>query len=146
MVTNVTLREVRDADLELFFGHQLDVEAARIAGVQVRSRETFLAHWARIRPEVTNMLRTIEVDGVVAGNITSWFDRDLGMRLVGYRIDRAFWNRGVTTAAVKQFVTLISRPVRAFVSPGNVASWKVLERAGFTRIAEADRTFTYELR
>ena len=140
----VHLREVIDTDLELFFAHQSDAEAARIAGVTPRDHATFFTHWSKVRALATNITRTIEVDGAVAGNIGSWLEGD--QRLVGYWVDRPFWNRGVATKAIQRFIAELPRPLIADVTPGNVGSWKALERAGFTRISESDDTFTYELR
>ena len=47
----VTLREVTQEDLPIFFEHQLDAEATRMAAFPSRDRDAFMAHWARIMSE-----------------------------------------------------------------------------------------------
>src|SRR4051794_41772512 len=71
----VTLREVTQEDLPIFFEHQLDAEATRMAAFPSRDRDAFMAHWARIMSKETNetgMLNTILADGTVAGNVVYW--------------------------------------------------------------------------
>src|SRR5882762_7197101 len=68
----VTLREVTQEDLPIFFEHQLDAEATRMAAFPSRDRDAFMAHWARIMSKETNetgILNTILADGTVAGNV-----------------------------------------------------------------------------
>jgi len=73
------------------------------------------------------------VDGEVAGNILS-FNRD-GEREVGYWIDRAYWGRGVATAALSAFLRLEqTRPLHAGVAQHNLTSLRVLQKCGFTFI------------
>jgi len=57
------------ADIPLFFAHQQDPEAHRIAAVAVRDREPFEAHRARIMRDETVIARTILVGERVAGNV-----------------------------------------------------------------------------
>ncbi len=68
----VTLREVVEVDLPIFFEHQLDPEATRMADFPSRPRDEFMAHWAKIRVDDTVILRTVLFDGQVAGNVVSW--------------------------------------------------------------------------
>src|SRR5437867_12144854 len=71
----VTLREVTKEDLPIFFEHQLDPEATRMAAFPSRDRDAFMAHWARIMSKETNetgILNTILADGTVAGNVVYW--------------------------------------------------------------------------
>ena len=41
----VILREVIDADLEIFFEQQLDSEATEMAAFPARDRDAHMAHW-----------------------------------------------------------------------------------------------------
>src|SRR6266700_2161583 len=50
----VALREVTKEDLPIFFEHQLDAEATRMAAFPSRDRDAFMAHWARIMSRETN--------------------------------------------------------------------------------------------
>ncbi|ONM10200.1 uncharacterized N-acetyltransferase p20 [Zea mays] len=60
---------------------------------------------------------------------------------LGYVLARAHWGRGVATAAVKRTVTAVFgevpglERVEALVDVANLASQRVLEKAGFTREA-----------
>ncbi len=61
----VTLREVTQEDLPIFFEDQLDAEATRMAAFPSRDRNAFMAHWLRIMGKETNasgILNTILVD------------------------------------------------------------------------------------
>lgn len=126
------LREVREEDLPIFFEHQLDAEAQRMAAFAGRDRDAFMTHWhARVlRPE--NVTRTIVSDDVVVGYIGSW-DQD-GKRLVAYWIGREHWGRGLATRALSQFLAVERiRPLHAWVAAHNVASIRVLEKCGFEK-------------
>jgi RimJ/RimL family protein N-acetyltransferase len=95
-----------------------------------RDRGAFDQHWAKILADETNLIKTVVVDGEVAGNVLS-FTRD-SKREVGYWIDRAYWGRGVATGALSAFLRLEqTRPVYAGVAKHNAASLRVLEKCGF---------------
>jgi RimJ/RimL family protein N-acetyltransferase len=133
----VRLRPVEDADLDIFFDHQLDPEATAMAAFPSRDRDRFAAHWAKLRADDTKVLRTIVVDGAVAGNIGSW-EQD-GQQLLGYWIGREFWGRGVATSAVAQLVEQVAaRPLYAHVATHNTGSIRVLEKVGFRRDHEEE--------
>ncbi len=131
----VLLRDVREDDLPMFFEHQRDPEANRMAAFPPRDWDAFTAHWTKILADETVIKKTILFDGAVAGNIGSW-ERD-GRRLVGYWIAREHWGKGIASQALSDFVGHIkTRPVHAFVAKQNVASIRVLEKCGFTITAE----------
>jgi RimJ/RimL family protein N-acetyltransferase len=130
MRTGVMLREVADGDLPLFFSHQNDPDASRMAAFPTRDREPFMAHWARIRRDETVVTRTILLDGVVVGYVGS-FTRS-GERLLAYWIGREWWGRGIATRALTSFLDHDgTRPLRGRVVRHNVASIHVLEKCGF---------------
>jgi RimJ/RimL family protein N-acetyltransferase len=132
MPVRVQLRSVEDGDLPIFYEHQLDDEANRMASFRPRDRDAFMAHWARILADPTALARTIEADGTVVGYIGSWNDN--GVRLVGYWIGREHWGRGFATAGLARFLeTDPTRPLHALVAANNVGSIRVLERCGFVR-------------
>lgn len=127
----VRLRDVTAADLPIFFDHQRDPDANRMAAFPPRPEEAFTAHWARILADETVIIRTILVDGQVAGNIGSW--QQFGRREVGYWLGREHWGQGVATRALAQFLEQVAtRPLYAHVAKHNVASIRVLEKCGFT--------------
>jgi RimJ/RimL family protein N-acetyltransferase len=132
----ITLRDVIDTDVEVFFSDQQDREAAQMAAVPTREREPFFAHWARIRVNETGTTATVVADGRVAGNVVSW-EAD-GQRWVGYWISRPFWGRGVATRALGLLVEqLRQRPLYAHVAAHNRGSVRVLEKCGFRPVGAA---------
>jgi RimJ/RimL family protein N-acetyltransferase len=126
----VELRDVVETDLPVFFQHQLDPEANRMAAFVARDRDSFMAHWTKILRDDTGKARTVVVDGEVAGNVVS-FELE-GQRLVGYWIGKRFWGKGVATRALSAFLEHeTARPLYARVATSNVASIRVLEKCGF---------------
>jgi RimJ/RimL family protein N-acetyltransferase len=139
----VLLREVVDSDLPIFFEHQRDPEAAQMAAFPSRDHDAFMRHWAKIRPESSNIIRAIVCDGQVAGYVGSWIAED--QRLVAYWIGHEFWGRGVATAALAAFVAEIKeRPLHAFVARHNVGSIRVLEKCEFVPSPEHDPSVASE--
>lgn len=134
----ISLRPVEAQDLPIFYTHQLDPEATRMAAFPSRDHDAFLAHWTTNilgNPSAAN--RTILVDGCVAGYLGAWTDSDTHERLICYWLGRNFWGRGVATAAASQFLQIESiRPLNARVAKHNFSSIRVLEKIGFTRAGE----------
>ena len=129
----VTLREVTQEDLPIFFEHQLDAEATRMAAFPSRDHEAFMAHWARIMNKETNetgILNTILADDTVAGNVVYW--EAAGEPNIAYWLGKTHWGKGIASAALAQFLTKIeARPVYAHVAKHNFASIRVLQKCGF---------------
>jgi RimJ/RimL family protein N-acetyltransferase len=81
------------------------------------------------------LVRAIEADGAVVGNVGSWVGP--GVRLVGYWIGRDHWGRGLASAALRAFLEEDrSRPLHALVATTNLGSIAVLEKCGFERSDE----------
>lgn len=137
-VTHVALRPVESGDLPLFFEHQRDPIAVAMVDFKPRDRAAFDQHWAKILADESGLIRTIvatfdesQPKERVAGNIVSWSSD--GKREIGYWIDRAYWGRGVGTAALSAFLQLEkTRPLYAGVAKHNVGSLRVLQKCGFT--------------
>jgi RimJ/RimL family protein N-acetyltransferase len=130
----VSLRTVTDEDLPIFYEHQRDAVALRMAAFSSREHDAFLTHWRTnvLRPENAN--RTILVGGVVAGYIGSW-EQD-GKRLVAYWIGREHWGKGIATRALSEFLGHEThRPLHAWIAVHNVGSIRVLEKCGFRTVA-----------
>jgi len=131
----VHLRAVREQDLPVLFEHQLDDAANRMAAFRPRDRDAFMAHWGRILDDPSVLVRAIEANGTLVGNVGSWVGP--GVRLVGYWIGREHWGRGVATAALRAFLEEDrSRPLHALVATSNLGSIRVLEKCGFERSDE----------
>jgi RimJ/RimL family protein N-acetyltransferase len=140
---DLSLRDVLEADLPVFFAHQLDPEAQAMAAFTPRDpadREAFMARWRRILADPTKISRTIAVDGQVAGSISSY--QDEGRTEVTYWLGRDYWGKGLATRALAEFLERAdpTRPIHARVAKDNVGSLRVLEKCGF-RIVGEDRGF-----
>ncbi|HKB20154.1 MAG TPA: GNAT family N-acetyltransferase [Gaiellaceae bacterium] len=136
------LRDVVDDDIEVFFEHQNDPEAVRMAVFPPRERDAFYGHWRRILRDEDALAKTIVSGDDVAGNIGSW-SRD-GRRFVGYWLGREFWGRGLATKALAEFVPDLEKPIYAEVATTNPASIRVLEKCGFMVVGsttEQDKAF-----
>ncbi|WP_196279380.1 GNAT family N-acetyltransferase [Catellatospora vulcania] len=132
-MTAVLLRDVDDADLEVFYEQQLEEEAVRRAQFPARDRDRFLTHWrTKVLGNPTGHFQTVTVDGEVAGNIVAWWQDD--KRYIGYWFGQRFWGRGVGTAALRQFLQREVRPLYADSFVGNTASIRLLERCGFRQV------------
>lgn len=132
----MALRDVEESDLPIFFEHQNDPEANRMAAFPAREWDAFVEHWrVNVLSTPGGWKKTIVVDGKVAGHIVSW--EKSGRRLVGYWIGRAYWGRGIATGALLEFLEHeTTRPLSAYVAAHNVGSIRVLEKCGFRRVAD----------
>jgi RimJ/RimL family protein N-acetyltransferase len=132
----VTLRDVTEADLPVFFEFERDPVATEMAAFPAREREAFMEHWrSNILANPTGRSRTVLLDGDVVGNMLSW--ADAGDTLVGYWIGREHWGKGVATRALALFLLeLDARPLHAHVAKHNGGSIRVLEKCGFRVVRE----------
>ena len=132
----VSLREVADGDLPIFFEHQRDPQGVYMAAFTVKDpndRAAFDAHWRWILAEPTILTRTIEVDGQPAGYMSSYVG-DV-WREVTYWLGRDYWGRGIASAALRAFLLLDThRPLHGRAAADNIPSLRVMEKCGFVRI------------
>ena len=144
MTNNILLRDVTESDLPILFEQQLDPDATAMAAFTSRDRDAFMAHWAKIMADASNILKTVLFDGQVAGNIVGW--ESSGEWEVGYWIGKEYWGKGIATKALLLFLDLVkTRPLYAHVARHNVASRKVLEKGGFKVIGEEPEEFILKL-
>lgn len=138
MSDEIQLRDVQPGDLPIFFEHQLDGDATRMASFPSRERAAFDAHWAHnVLGNPTAVTQTILLAGKVAGHIGSWLQD--GVRLVGYWIGKEYWGKGVATEALARFLRIVTtRPLYAHVAKHNLASIRVLGKCGF-RLERVER-------
>lgn len=138
MTGEVLLRDMVDADLPVFFEQQLDPDANYMAAFTARDptdRTAYYAHWAKVRADARITIRTILCEGQVAGYVLChpWF----GAPEISYWLGRAFWGKGIATAALAAFLHIATvRPLYARAARDNYASLRVLEKCGFEVIAE----------
>jgi RimJ/RimL family protein N-acetyltransferase len=137
------LRDVRAADIPIFFEQQRDPQAnhmAAFAAADPNDRDAFDAHWKRIVADERIVKQTIDVAGEVAGHILSFVQ--FGKQSVGYWLGREYWGRGIASAALREFLPMIDvRPVYARVAQDNAGSLRVLQKCGFVICGE-DRGFS----
>ncbi len=138
MTSNVLLRDVTEADLPIFFEQQLDPEANQMAAFTAKDpadRAAFMARWTKILGDKTITIKTILVDGQVAGHVLShaWF----GEPEVSYWLGKEYWGKGIATTALSTFLNLLDAgPLYARVAKDNIASLRVLQKCGFTMCGE----------
>lgn len=127
----VKLRNVLEADLPIFFEHQREPDANRMAAFPPRDWDAFMVHWAKILRDHNAVTKTVLFDGAVAGNVVSW--KHAGHQEIGYWIGREYWGKGVASRALVEFLNQVrQRPLFAHVAKHNLASIRVLEKCGFT--------------
>ncbi|MFI7636617.1 GNAT family N-acetyltransferase [Nonomuraea sp. NPDC049400] len=133
MSDDVLIRDVVEADLEVFLELEHDPEAVRRSKFRPRPREAFLRHWTtQILGDLTVFVQAVTVDGDLAGNIMAWWEGD--RRFIGYWFGRRFWGRGIGTRALELFLRQEkARPLYADPFEGNTASVRLLEKHGFQR-------------
>lgn len=134
---DIALREVHDSDLPAFYRQLNDPEALRMAAFTPEDpadRDAFDAHWAKIRSSPDIVARTVLCDGDVVGNAAVYGEP--GEREVTYWIDRAYWGKGVATAALRALLAEVGeRPLYARLAADNAGSLRVLEKCGFEESA-----------
>jgi RimJ/RimL family protein N-acetyltransferase len=132
----IRLRPVQDADLDQLFVFECDPAAVAMAAFtrpDPSDRQAFESHYRRVRADPNNMLYAIEQDGVLVGQVASFFMD--GSREISYWIDPARWGQGLAGAALEAFLEVEpTRPIFARVAEHNTASRKVLTRSGFVEI------------
>ncbi|MFJ6782676.1 GNAT family N-acetyltransferase [Streptomyces yangpuensis] len=129
----ISLRDVRDSDLPVFW-EQLSDPAARHVAAVTRDyhydRVRFESHWAKVRSNPDVLVRTVLADEEVAGHAAVYGPPD--EREVTYWIGREHWGRGIATAALAALVGLEdTRPLHAHAAADNAGSIRVLEKCGF---------------
>ncbi|WP_371750292.1 GNAT family N-acetyltransferase [Streptomyces sp. NBC_01283] len=140
---DVSLRPVHDSDLPVFYRQMNDPESNRLAAFtspKAADRDLFEAHWKRLRAS-DDVVRTVLADGDVVGNAAVYGEP--GEREVTYWIDRAYWGRGLATAALRELLAEVpERPLYARAAADNAGSLRVLEKCGF-RVTAAARGFAH---
>ncbi|GLJ55490.1 hypothetical protein SUGI_1191600 [Cryptomeria japonica] len=146
----VTLRNFEESDLDDFMEWATDEEVYRFS-----MRETFKSREEAefyIKNEAMGhpWLKAICVEGRAVGSISLY--RGLGNSScraeIGYLVARNCWGKGIASQAVKLCLStaFTDMPdlerIEGLVEPENVASQKVLEKAGFVKEALLRKFFT----
>ncbi|MCD6011237.1 MAG: acetyltransferase, ribosomal protein N-acetylase [Flavipsychrobacter sp.] len=140
---HIVLKKTEPGDLETLFIHQLDEEYAHMAAFmneKYKDKNAYLAKWNKLLAEGVN-IRTILLGDAIVGSVATWqFGDELN---ITYGIGKEYWNRGIATAALQQFLAIApQRPLFGRTAFDNVASAKVLEKCGFKKINE-DTAFAF---
>ena len=137
----VSLRDVAETDLPIFFDFQRDSAANYMAAFTTRDptdKEAFAAHWNRILNDDTVLVKTIVFDGHVVGSVATFVDKEFGKPEVTYWIGKEYWGMGLATYALTRFLRdMAVRPIYGRAAKDNVASIRVLEKCGFRMIGQS---------
>jgi RimJ/RimL family protein N-acetyltransferase len=139
----VELRDVIEQDLPLFFEHQLDEDANRMAAFTAEdpsNQDAFMARWIKILSNEAITKKTILFEGEVVGNLGSF--EMFGEPHVAYWIAKPYWGQGIATQALAEFLTHV-KPLLLYarVAKDNIGSVRVLQKCGFV-IAGEDKGFS----
>ncbi|MEV6297315.1 GNAT family N-acetyltransferase [Streptomyces sp. NPDC051896] len=130
---DISLRELEDGDLPVFWQQLTDPELQQMAVVTRKYHYDcghFDQHWAKVRADPSVILRSVLADGTVAGHAAVFGPP--AEREVTYVIGRAHWGQGIATAALAELIKLEPiRPLHADAAADNVGSIRVLEKCGF---------------
>ncbi|GAA0251352.1 GNAT family N-acetyltransferase [Saccharothrix mutabilis subsp. mutabilis] len=135
-MTDVALRPIEDADLDVLFEQMRDPEAVRMAAFTAKDpddREAFDRHMVKLRtsPDITT--RAVTHEGRLVGSIGCFVME--GDTEVTFWIDRSAWGKGIASEALALFLDTVSvRPLYARAASDNAGSLRVLRKAGFTTV------------
>lgn len=132
---------MRESDLPALFEIQCDPAGQVMAAfTDVRNdREAYLAKLRRLLADDGVLLLVAEVDGEVVGSASTWL-RD-GRPEVTYWVRRDRWGRGIAGLLLAGLLERTpARPVFGGAAADNLASRRVLERAGFELVGR-ERAF-----
>jgi RimJ/RimL family protein N-acetyltransferase len=132
----IALRLVEDGDLDALFDQMRDPEGVAMAAFTAEDpgdRNAFDAHMARVLTSPGIIHRAVTSDGRLVGHIACFPSGD--ETEVTYWIDRAAWGRGIASQALALLLELVTtRPLHARAASDNLASLRVLRKAGFQAI------------
>ncbi|MGW3132267.1 GNAT family N-acetyltransferase [Streptomyces sp. NPDC001123] len=129
----ISLRELQDSDLPVFWEQLTDPELQQMAAVTRKyhyDRRHFDQHWAKVRSDPAVIVRTVVADGVVVGHAAVFGSPS--EREVTYVVGRTHWGRGIASRALAELIKLEgSRPLHADAAADNAGSIRVLQKCGF---------------
>ncbi len=132
----VALRPVTDADMDALFDQMRDPESVMMAAFtrpDPDDRRAFDTHMARVLNSPVNTFLAVTYDGDLAGSVSA-FELD-GQTEVTYWVRRPAWGRGIASRALLLLLDRVPvRPLYARAASDNVASLRVLQKAGIRRI------------
>jgi [ribosomal protein S5]-alanine N-acetyltransferase len=150
------LRAVRTADAPVIFKLYSTNEVMQFRGepvfTEIARSEKLIFHWRKLFATGNGIRWGIEFrqTGKLIG--TAGFKRISRQHLradLGYELDPQWWNRGIMTEAVKAvtdmgFEKMQLHSIEANITPGHIASQRVLEKLGFRNEAHFRENYFYE--
>ncbi len=132
----ISLRKSIKTDLEVFFLNQTDKEANFMAAFTSKApldKLAYMTKWLDLMANDAINMQTILVEEEVVGHVVKFIMEEAAE--ITYAINKAFWGRGITTKAVKEFLKIErTRPIYGRVAFDNYGSQKVLEKARFKKV------------
>ncbi|HUM51350.1 MAG TPA: GNAT family N-acetyltransferase [Chitinophagales bacterium] len=133
---NITLTKTEMNDLNTFFEFQLDEEANYLAAFTSKNpndKKAYIEKYAKFLSDPTITMCTIKLNNAIVGSISKFIIENDAE--ITYWIDRKFWNQGIASTALKEFLQIeLTRPIFGRVAFDNFGSQKVLEKCGFVKI------------
>ena len=132
MTTPIHLRDVIEDDFAVFYEHQRDPVAARMAAFGTRDPDVdqFAARMMKSLADRSTTQKAILEDGQVVGLVATFVHQS--KLQVTYWIARSHWGRGIASAALSELLrSATTRPLYASAAQDNLASLRVLEKCGF---------------
>ncbi|WP_405145090.1 GNAT family N-acetyltransferase [Sphaerisporangium sp. NBC_01403] len=137
-MSDLVLRDTIQDDLQVFYRHQLDPVANRMAAFTVEDPadlDAFTTRWTKILNDDGSAKETITLDGEVVGHVLTYGQAD--ELEVTYWIDPEHWGHGIATRALAEFLARHPvRPLFARVAKDNLGSLRVLHKCGFSIYGE----------
>lgn len=138
MRAQVSLRDVVESDLAVFFANQQEPTAVTMAAFTAKDpadETAFQAHWYKIMQDDAVIIKTIIYQGQIAGHVLSY--EMSGEREVSYWLGEAFWGKGIATRALSLYLEQVQvRPLYGRAAKDNIGSIRVMEKCGFSLIGE----------
>lgn len=144
LTARLRLRPVTEGDVDALAALLNDWEVVRLTAAlphpyTLDDAKTFVADQEARRAEGKGVALALErtTDNVLVGVMGFGLDRDAEAPELGYWIGRDFWNQGYATEAARRLIrhlfdTLGYERVWAHFHPDNMASKRVLEKAGLS--------------
>ncbi|MGC4130401.1 MAG: GNAT family N-acetyltransferase [Bergeyella sp.] len=134
--SDIKLRPAEIADLDTLFEFQLDEEGGYLAAFMPenhKDKTAYIDKYTKLLNDPTVNNQTITLNNKIVGSIAKFVM--FGDNEITYWIDKQFWGKGITTSALKKFLTIEnSRPIFGRVAFDNFGSQKVLEKCGFVKV------------
>jgi [ribosomal protein S5]-alanine N-acetyltransferase len=129
------LSKTIEEDLKTLYQIQTNKEAnymAAFTSLESAQENNYIAKYSKFLNEPTINLQTIKIGEQIIGSISK-FEMN-NENEITYWIDKEFWGKGITTAALALFLqSEYARPIYGRTAFDNIASQKVLEKCGFIK-------------